>query len=185
MDLDKLIPTHPQRKHIFNKLQNILEENAHENTKNDNTRIAMNIERGVFNFALSNYKKENDHDIWNENFKFYYLLKAVSIVTNLNPNSYIKNENLIKRLLNNEFTEFELCQFDSKYLFPEKWLENWEKYGPKEILQQQEDNSNQDGLFKCGKCKTYKTSYYQMQTRSADEPMTTFVSCQCGNRWKF
>lgn len=31
-----------------------------------------------------------------------------------------------------------------------------------------------------------KTTYYQMQTRSADEPMTTFVTCvNCGNRWKF
>jgi transcription elongation factor S-II len=27
------------------------------------------------------------------------------------------------------------------------------------------------GLFKCGKCKSVKTTYYQMQTRSADEPM--------------
>jgi transcription elongation factor S-II len=26
----------------------------------------------------------------------------------------------------------------------------------------------------------------QMQTRSADEPMTTFVTCvNCGNKWKF
>ena len=40
--------------------------------------------------------------------------------------------------------------------------------------------------FQCGKCKQRKTIYYQMQTRSADEPMTTFVSCvNCGNRWKF
>lgn len=36
-------------------------------------------------------------------------------------------------------------------------------------------------LLKCGKC-----TYNQMQTRSADEPMTTFVFCNdCGNRWKF
>jgi transcription elongation factor S-II len=41
------------------------------------------------------------------------------------------------------------------------------------------------GQFKCGKCKSVKTTYYQMQTRSADEPMTTFVTCMgCGNRWK-
>ena len=39
--------------------------------------------------------------------------------------------------------------------------------------------------FTCGKCKTKKCSYYQLQTRSADEPMTTFVSClNCGARWK-
>ncbi|KAM0793706.1 hypothetical protein ACM66B_001131 [Microbotryomycetes sp. NB124-2] len=30
--------------------------------------------------------------------------------------------------------------------------------------------------FQCGKCKQRKTMYYQMQTRSADEPMTTFVT---------
>ncbi|KAJ2159431.1 transcription elongation factor TFIIS [Coemansia sp. RSA 552] len=40
--------------------------------------------------------------------------------------------------------------------------------------------------FKCGRCKQRKCSYYQMQTRSADEPMTTFVTCTvCDNRWKF
>ncbi|PRW50840.1 transcription elongation factor A 2-like [Chlorella sorokiniana] len=40
--------------------------------------------------------------------------------------------------------------------------------------------------FQCGKCKQRKCTYYQMQTRSADEPMTTFVSCMnCNNRWKF
>lgn len=41
-------------------------------------------------------------------------------------------------------------------------------------------------MFKCSKCKTRKCSYYQLQTRSCDEPMTTFVTCvNCGNRWKF
>jgi transcription elongation factor S-II len=40
-------------------------------------------------------------------------------------------------------------------------------------------------MFKCGKCKQRKTVYYQMQTRSADEPMTTFVTCLvCNNRWR-
>jgi len=41
-------------------------------------------------------------------------------------------------------------------------------------------------LLKCGKCKKRNCSYNQVQTRSADEPMTTFVYCnECGNRWKF
>ncbi|KAL3025921.1 hypothetical protein AAZX31_04G204500 [Glycine max] len=40
--------------------------------------------------------------------------------------------------------------------------------------------------FKCGRCGQRKTTYYQMQTRSADEPMTTYVTCVvCNNRWKF
>jgi transcription elongation factor S-II len=47
-------------------------------------------------------------------------------------------------------------------------------------------NISVSGMFQCGKCKGTKTTYFQMQTRSSDEPMTTFVSClQCKNRWKF
>ena len=41
------------------------------------------------------------------------------------------------------------------------------------------------GAFKCGKCKLWKTTYYEMQTRSADEPMTVFITCHnCNIRWK-
>ena len=44
---------------------------------------------------------------------------------------------------------------------------------------------NEGGLFRCGKCKSNKTQNHQMQTRSADEPMTVFLACMdCGNRWK-
>ena len=40
--------------------------------------------------------------------------------------------------------------------------------------------------FRCGKCGQRKTTYHQMQTRSADEPMTTYVTCvNCNNHWKF
>lgn len=40
--------------------------------------------------------------------------------------------------------------------------------------------------FKCGRCGKKETTYYQLQTRSADEPMTTFVTCvNCNNHWKF
>ncbi|KAH6711352.1 transcription elongation factor S-II [Leptodontidium sp. 2 PMI_412] len=47
------------------------------------------------------------------------------------------------------------------------------------------EKSISDAL-KCGKCGQKKVSYSQAQTRSADEPMTTFCECTvCGNRWKF
>ncbi|CAO2589569.1 Transcription elongation factor A protein 3 [Lemmus lemmus] len=40
-------------------------------------------------------------------------------------------------------------------------------------------------LLRCSKCKKKNCTYNQVQTRSADEPMTTFVLCnECGNRWK-
>jgi len=43
----------------------------------------------------------------------------------------------------------------------------------------------QSTLLKCGRCKKSNCTYHEMQTRSADEPMTVFVMCnECGNRWK-
>ncbi|EAU81649.1 hypothetical protein CC1G_02665 [Coprinopsis cinerea okayama7 len=52
-------------------------------------------------------------------------------------------------------------------------------------LAAQEADAETDA-FQCSKCKQRKCRYRQAQTRSADEPMTTFVTCVvCGNRWKF
>jgi transcription elongation factor S-II len=63
-----------------------------------------------------------------------------------------------------------------------------EKFTKDSILEHQ--MSMQEGtpsdMFRCGKCGKKNCTYSQVQTRSADEPMTTFVFCrECGNRWKF
>ena len=41
------------------------------------------------------------------------------------------------------------------------------------------------GMYKCSRCKSTRTTNFQKQTRSADEPMTVFVKCKdCGKRWR-
>ena len=41
------------------------------------------------------------------------------------------------------------------------------------------------GFHKCGNCGSHNTSFHQKQTRSADEPMTSFIRCKdCKHRWK-
>jgi len=46
-------------------------------------------------------------------------------------------------------------------------------------------NMTTTDMFQCTKCGKKETGYYQMQTRSADEPMTTFHTCyNCGKRWR-
>ena len=71
-------------------------------------------------------------------------------------------------------------------LQPEKWndlieakkIKDENKFSPK--IEASTDD------FTCSKCKSKKCTFYQLQTRSADEPMTTFVTCiECGNRWRF
>jgi transcription elongation factor S-II len=51
------------------------------------------------------------------------------------------------------------------------------------VAQEEKSVSTQ---LQCSKCGQRKVSYTQAQTRSADEPMTTFCECLvCGKRWKF
>ena len=40
-------------------------------------------------------------------------------------------------------------------------------------------------MFTCRKCKSKRCTYYELQTRSADEPATIFVTClDCGKNMK-
>ena len=72
-----------------------------------------------------------------------------------------------------------------QHIFPEKWKQLLdEKYKRDKILYEAKPEAMTD-QFKCGRCKKRQCSYFEMQTRSADEPMTVFVTCiNCGKRWK-
>jgi DNA-directed RNA polymerase subunit M/transcription elongation factor TFIIS len=44
----------------------------------------------------------------------------------------------------------------------------------------------EEGVLKCPKCGESRTFSYSKQTRSADEPMTTFATCMnCKNKWTY
>lgn len=74
-------------------------------------------------------------------------------------------------------------------ILPEKWEAAFESAAKKALrfsdISCMDPKDMSDGALTCGKCKSKKTSYYEMQTRSADEPMTIFAKCHaCGSRWK-
>ena len=86
---------------------------------------------------------------------------------------------------NKELKAHELAFMTHQEMDPQRWkpLIDDKKIRDKNMYNPQID-ANTDN-FTCGKCKSNRCSYYQLQTRSADEPMTTFVTCiDCGNRWK-
>ena len=71
-------------------------------------------------------------------------------------------------------------------LFHKRWKKYLDKQKAEEDFMYSIGKENITDEYKCGRCGSNKTSYYELQTRSADEPMTTFVKCiNCGNRWKF
>lgn len=146
----------------------------------EDEKITNNIEKGIFNFSVRKAGKMKVVKKWdNEYFVLIYMNKFKMIFHSL------KDKTIVEKLRENVIKPHEIPFLTHVELLPEKWeqqtkdkklrLEN--KFFPK--IEASTDN------FTCGKCKSKACTYYQLQTRSADEPMTTFVTCTCcGNRWK-
>lgn len=143
-------------------------------------KLARNLEKGVYNFTIQDASTKNVVKKWeNIHFTQIYLDKLRSIFNNLNATEVIEqiNNKTIKVHQLAFMTHQELQPSKWKKLLDDKKIRDENKYAPK--IEASTDN------FTCWKCKSKKCTYYQLQTRAADEPMTTFVTClSCGCRWK-
>jgi transcription elongation factor S-II len=159
------------RNNIINKINSIIQ--------NDN--FSKNIEKGIFNFTITDATSKKLVKKWNNvYFVEIYLARVRSIINNLKSSKYLFDLLLQKKIKPHEIaflTHYEMSPNNWEKLIKEKQERDKSLYETKEV-----GNSE----FKCGKCKQNNCTYYQLQTRSADEPMTTFVNClNCGNRWRF
>ena len=114
-----------------------------------------------------------------------YTDKLKSIYSNLNPKSYIHNKSLLKRLKSKEFKPHEIAFMSHQEMLPDMWRPLIEKKHARDKSAVEVNLSAATDQFHCFKCHKNQCTFYEMQTRSADEPMTTFINClNCGNRWK-
>jgi len=92
----------------------------------------------------------------------------------------------IPKLVSGELTPAAFAEMTVVELSPKRWKAQIEAQIAKE-KHLYSPSGNASIYFYCSSCKKKtKCDYYQMQTRSADEPMTTFVTClECDRRWKF
>ncbi|KAI5780738.1 transcription factor S-II, central domain-containing protein [Peziza echinospora] len=132
---------------------------------------ARSVEKAVY--ALAN-KTDNT-----------YKFKIRSLYLNLKDP---KNPNLRRSVLNGDISPEALSTMTTQEMASsEKKLEieRIQRENMDNAMAPQAVKSTTD-QFPCGKCGQKKVAYTQAQTRSADEPMTTFCECQnCGHRWKF
>jgi transcription elongation factor S-II len=94
-----------------------------------------------------------------------------------------ENEFLITAIKTNEITLEDLPYIKPQDLNKKQWDKIVKRL---EYIEFKKNNMATTDIYQCRKCKENKCYIYQAQTRSADEPMTTFVTCKnCGNHWKF
>jgi len=158
------------RDNVRNRLKEIVKKDSY----------AVNIEKGVYNYSIKKATEKNVVKKWeNIYFAIIYIDRLRSVWINL------KNPKLLERLEKKEIKAHEIGIMYHQEMIPEKWEHllkakkerDENKYSPQLV-------GNTDN-YTCRKCKSKNCSYYQLQTRSADEPMTNYFQClNCGNRWK-
>ena len=118
-------------------------------------------------------------------FVHVYKMHARHIASNFNPNSYVENKELFERFNQGEVTFEDIAKMDTYELFPSRWKEQFELQQIREKRQLEGNRSMATDMFLCSRCHKRECTYYEMQTRSADEPMTIFITClNCSKHWR-
>jgi len=152
---------------------------------NDNER-AKEIEQSIYEYSKKISKKRNILPLWsNDVFKKIYLSKSISLFSNIDKHSYINNKSLINKINEEKINLTNIAFMSYQELFPEHSKEFLDEKFKREKLMYEEKQESMTDQFKCGRCKQRKCTYYELQTRSADEGMTIFITClNCGWRWR-
>jgi len=158
------------RNNIVSKIKTILE----------NEKDSINLEKGVFNYAIRESGNRKIIKKWeNPYFVQIYIDRLRSIYLNL------KNEDLLQQIKNGELTPQNLAFMSHQEMNPSNWKTLIDEKIKRDANKYSNNLQASTDMFTCKKCKSKKCTYYELQTRSADEPATIFVTClDCGKNWK-
>lgn len=99
-----------------------------------------------------------------------------------------KNPYLRLNVLRGDLAPEKIAKMSAEEMASDELKKEREKYTKEAINDHQMTltSGTKTSEIKCPACKKFDVTYNQVQTRSADEPMTTFCYCnECGKRWKF
>ena len=153
-----------------------------EKIKHDSSsgKIGLNLEKGVYNRTLQRADEMNIVKKWdNAYFVQLYVDWLKCVFINLD------NPEVMSMIASKKIKPHELAFMTHQDMNPKMWTKIIEDKKNRDKNKYELKIEASTDLFTCRACKSNKCTYTQLQTRSADEPMTTFVTClECGKRWK-
>ena len=163
----------PTRQFVLTRLSTLLEIP-------ETDAMCINLEKSILNHSV---RKSQDPSWENDTFANIYKHKFLQLQYNIRNSPVLKGWIRDRRVKSKDVIDMRPEDLWPDGPYAKKIEEKIHKDLRKAYLAQEIKNT--EGFFTCGRCKSEKTSYYQLQTRSADEPMTTFVTChQCDRNWK-
>ena len=141
-------------------------------------KYCKNLEIGIYNYSLKESVLRKVVKKWdNPYFVQIYCDRLKSI--------YINIPHIIDQIKDESVSAKILAFMTHQEMQPEKWQSMIALKILRDKNKYETNMAAATDTFTCRKCHSNKCTYYQQQVRSADEPMTTFVSCiDCGCRWK-
>ena len=146
----------PTRQFVLTRLSTLLEIP-------ETDTICINLEKSILNYATD----KCDEPAW-DNLKYsnIYKHKFLQLQHNLKNSSVLKGWILGKKVRSKDVIEMRPDDLWPDGPCAKMIEEKIHKDLRKAYLAQEIKNT--EGFFTCGRCKSKKTSYYQLQTRSAD-----------------
>jgi transcription elongation factor S-II len=97
----------------------------------------------------------------------------------------LKNPEFLEQIKNNEITAQSVAFMTHQEMRPDHWKDMIDKKMKRDASKYTNSIQASTDMFVCKKCKSRNSTFYEMQTRSADEASTIFITClDCGNRSK-
>jgi transcription elongation factor S-II len=143
-------------------------------------KLATNLEKAIFNYAIKEATTKKIIKKWeNPHFAHLYIDRLRTIMNNL------ANEEIKSQLESGELPPQTLAFMTHQEMKPERWAELIRQKTKRDASRFDVNIEASTDMYTCKKCRLKKCTYYEMQTRSADEPATIFVTClDCGKHWK-
>jgi transcription elongation factor S-II len=147
---------------------------------------AGELEKGIFNWTIDFATEKGVVRNWsNAVFKRLYLDKFRSVLANIDATSYVGNADLRARMRSGEFQPQHIAFMERQQVCPAVWRDLVEDKIKRDAHIGENTVTAMTDQFKCGRCKKRECVYYEVQTRSGDEPMDLRITClNCGNRWR-
>jgi DNA-directed RNA polymerase subunit M/transcription elongation factor TFIIS len=150
-----------------------------------NTEI-QELERCIYNATILAAEQRFIAKTWTFlPFVDLYKMTVKSMAANFHPDSYVKNTELYQRYKDGQVGFAEMISMNSYQLFEGRWRDSFVAQQAREKRQLEGNKAMATDRFYCTRCHKRECTYYEMQTRSADEPMTIFITCiNCGKHWR-
>jgi transcription elongation factor S-II len=171
--------TAPHRQAIFRTIQTLFAGKLKEEQM-------ATLESCIYNGAIHEAKERKIIRIWDYPlFVHMYKMRARKILSNFDEDSYVANTELFELFRQGTIDFKALAAMNTYELFPSRWRDQFEKQQIREKKQLEGNRNMATDQFLCTRCWKRECTYYEMQTRSADEPMTIFINCvNCGKHWR-